>query len=76
MPRWDTLRDAFGESFAMAREDPQRWLAMAGAAIDTQRAVCADAVVEARRRAFLGLAEPSVAQPGPGSAQLERVSSC
>jgi glycosyltransferase involved in cell wall biosynthesis len=60
VPRWDTLHDAFRESYIVAKDDPVRWLVMAEAAMDAQRRLCADAVVEARLRSFLGVpaAEP------------------
>ena len=76
VPRWDTLRDAFGESYRVANEDLPRWLAMAGAAIDAQRSLCADAVVEARLRRFLGVAEPATARSGTAPVRLDRVASC
>ncbi len=55
LPRWDSLRDAFVESYQVARRDSDRWLSMANEAITTQRAFCSDDVVERRIRDFLGI---------------------
>ena len=72
VPRWDTLCDAYRDSYRVAKEDPLRWLAMGAAAMDAQRRLCADDVVEAGLRSFLGVsaAEPSLT---PVHADLEAV---
>ncbi len=66
LPRWDSLRDAFRESYAVAKDDPARWLAMSRAAVTAQECYCGDDVVEHRLRSFLGVSSerPSLTRWG------------
>jgi glycosyltransferase involved in cell wall biosynthesis len=61
LPQWDSLRDAFRASYRVARDDPERWLAMSRSAMAAQEAFCGDEAVETRLRDFLGLSSDHVA---------------
>jgi len=49
---WESLRDAYRESYRVAKADPQRYTAMSRHALATMQAYCSDAVVTAQLREF------------------------
>ncbi len=50
---WDSLRQAFSESFAVATQDPARYLRMSSAASEALRSYCSEATVSRELQRFL-----------------------
>lgn len=63
---WASLRDAYRESYRVARQDPTRYLRMASQAMERMRFHASHAVAQHRIAEFLGLVE-KVAQVVPAA---------
>ncbi len=50
---WDSLSEAYAESWRVAHAEPERYAAMSRAAVESLRLHCSEQVVEGRLRAFL-----------------------
>jgi len=69
MTDWDSLCVAYRDSYAVAKNDPQRYAAMSAAAVQSLQRFCSQASTEQRLRAFLESPLPAVA-PVPAQASL------
>ena len=65
--RWDSLRDAFCESYSVAKTNPDQWLLMARNSIDRQRFLSGDDVVARKLCNFLGTQTTLPRMPNGGS---------
>ncbi|WP_434708947.1 glycosyltransferase [Pseudomonas sp. R1-1] len=69
MTDWDSLCVAYRDSYAVAKNDPQRYAAMSAAAVQSLQRFCSQASTEQRLRAFLESPLPAAA-PVPAQASL------
>jgi len=61
MTDWESLCVAYRDSYAVAKDDPQRYAAMSTAAVQSLQHFCSQASTEQRLRAFLELPQPAAA---------------
>lgn len=59
MTNWDSLCVAYRDSYAVAKNDPQRYANMSAAAVQSLQRFCSQASTEQRLRAFLELPQPA-----------------
>lgn len=61
MTDWESLCVAYRDSYAVAKDDPQRYADMSTAAVQSLQHFCSQASTEQRLRAFLELPQPAAA---------------